>query len=226
VADRPPADHGLHDRLVIAAYAAGDAERDEERRARLLVESCDECRLLAADLRTIASASRALGAWRPARSRDFRLTPEAAAAARPRGLRSGLAAVMRLRDTTLRQAGLGLTALGLVGILVTGASLGGGGLGAAGGARSETTSDAARFGAQAAPTDTKAGGSPGSVLAPIGTRVDDTREASPNAAAPTPSASGRDATLATIVGVVSGLLLVVGVLLLLVPVVRRRPDGT
>lgn len=222
MADPVAKDHARHDPLMIAAFVAGDADAAAASRAQALVESCEDCRALGEDLAAIVAASRDLSAWHPARPRDYRLTPAAASAARRRGLRWRLGGLLGLGDVALRRTGLGLAALGLVGILATGSSLGGA-PGAAGGARTETTSDAARFGAQAAPTDAKAGGSPGSVLAPIGTHTGDTRQATPNAAAPAPTASAQVSLMATVVGVVSVLLLVAGLVLLLVPLARRRP---
>jgi hypothetical protein len=223
------AEHIAHDRLLIAAYAAGDAEGDDGRRARLLVEGCEDCRLLAADLRAIASASRDLAAWHPARPRDYRLSrEEAATAARRGGVRSRVAGLLGLTGATIRQAGLGLATLGLVGILVTGAGLTGAGLTGAGlgatrGTGIEAASGGTQFGAQAAPTDAKAGGSPGSLLAPVGSGAAvDTRQASPNAAAPAPVGGAREISLETIVGVASVVLLVAGVLLLLTPAARQR----
>ena len=64
-------DHASHDRLLIAAHAAGDAEGPDRERAKALLGSCAECARLAADLRSVAAALPSAAV--PRRPRDFRL---------------------------------------------------------------------------------------------------------------------------------------------------------
>jgi hypothetical protein len=65
-------DHGHHDALLVARFAAGDAEVDELGAARALVEQCSQCAALADDLRLVASGMHKLP--QPVRPRDFQLT--------------------------------------------------------------------------------------------------------------------------------------------------------
>jgi hypothetical protein len=65
-------DHRRHDQLLVARFAAGDADEPEQRAARALVEQCSHCAALVDDLRLVASSMRRLP--RPLRPRDFRLT--------------------------------------------------------------------------------------------------------------------------------------------------------
>jgi hypothetical protein len=109
-----------HDPLLIAAFAAGDAEGADLERAQALVATCDECAALHHDLRAIASAMPATPA--PARRRDFRLTPEQAAELRPSGWRRLLAPLAGPRFAFAGPLGGSLAALGLAGILVVGAA--------------------------------------------------------------------------------------------------------
>jgi hypothetical protein len=73
--ERP--EHGAHDQLLVARFAAGDVTEAEADAARSLVASCTDCRLLASDLLAIAHATADLP--NPVRRRDFRLTRERAA---------------------------------------------------------------------------------------------------------------------------------------------------
>ena len=73
--ERP--EHGAHDQLLVARFAAGDVTDAEADAARSLVASCADCRLLASDLLAIAHATADLP--NPVRRRDFRLTRERAA---------------------------------------------------------------------------------------------------------------------------------------------------
>jgi hypothetical protein len=108
-----------HDPLLVAAYAAGDAAGEDLERARELVATCDECAALHHDLRAIAAAMPALPV--PARSRDFRLTPEQAASLRPAAWRRLLAPLAGPRFAFAAPLGGSLAALGLAGVLVAGA---------------------------------------------------------------------------------------------------------
>ena len=109
-----------HDPQLIAAHAAGDAEGADLDRARDLVATCDECAALHHDLRAIAAAMPAIPA--PARTRDFRLTPEQAASLRPAGWRRLLAPLAGPRFAFAAPLGGSLAALGLAGVLLAGAA--------------------------------------------------------------------------------------------------------
>jgi hypothetical protein len=112
-----PADaHATHDRVLVSAFVAGDVEGAEEDRARRLVSTCAECAELASDLAAMASALRDLPS--PVRTRDFRITPEQAAAMDRRGIRRFLD-VGRPRLAFARPLGSGLAALGIAGLLLT-----------------------------------------------------------------------------------------------------------
>ena len=109
-------DHPDHDLELVAAYAAGDAAGADLETATTLVAGCPECAALHHDLRAIAAALPALPA--PVRRRDFRLTPEQAAALRPAGWRGLLGTLAGPRFRFAAPLGTGLAALGLAGILV------------------------------------------------------------------------------------------------------------
>ena len=68
--------HNAHDRVLVARYAAGDAYAAETDLAQSLVDNCDECAFLAADIRLIAARMHELPAVH--RPRDFRIAPEQA----------------------------------------------------------------------------------------------------------------------------------------------------
>ena len=109
-------DHVTHDPELIAAYAAGDAAGSALDQAADLVASCTECAELHRDLRAISTALPELPA--PVRPRDFRLTPEQAAALRPAGWRGVLAAFAAPRFRLAAPLGAGLAAAGLAGLLL------------------------------------------------------------------------------------------------------------
>ena len=117
----PDSQHPDHDLELIAAYAAGDAAGPELERATALVAACEDCAALHHDLRSIAAAMPAMPA--PARTRDFRLTPEQAAELRPKGLRGLLATLSGPRFSFATPVGTGLAALGIVGVLVASGGL-------------------------------------------------------------------------------------------------------
>ena len=98
----PDSQHPDHDLELIAAYAAGDATGPELERATALVAACEDCAALHHDLRSIAAAMPTMPA--PARTRDFRLTPEQAAELRPKGLR-GLLATLSGPQVLVRDPG-------------------------------------------------------------------------------------------------------------------------
>ena len=109
-------DHITHDPELIAAYAAGDATGPDLALATELVADCTACAALHRDLRAIATALPELPV--PARSRDFRLTPEQAASLAPSGWRGLLAAFASPRFRLAAPLGTGLAAIGLAGLLL------------------------------------------------------------------------------------------------------------
>jgi len=108
--------HDAHDLELVAAFAAGDATGPDLETAAALVAGCAECAAVHHDLRAIAAALPALPA--PVRPRDFRLTPEQAAAIRPAGWRRLLGALAGPSFRFAAPLGTGLAALGITGILV------------------------------------------------------------------------------------------------------------
>jgi hypothetical protein len=116
--------HALHDEELVAAFAVDGDASEEAGRARTLIERCQICADLHADLVAVGSAIRAagsaeaVGALRPA-PRDFRLT--ASDAVRLRGGNVFQRAAARLLDgvaTFGRPVGATFAALGVVGLLV------------------------------------------------------------------------------------------------------------
>jgi len=69
-------EHELHDGALVARYAAGDSYPQERAEAARLVDNCDNCAALAADIRLISARTADLPHYK--RPRDFRLTPEQA----------------------------------------------------------------------------------------------------------------------------------------------------
>ncbi len=113
-----PTVHAAHDRLLVAAHAAGDASGPDLERAAALVASCPECARLHRDLRALSAALAETPA--PARPRDFRLTDEAAARlSRPTGWRRLLAPFSGARSAVGPLAA-SLATLGLAGLLLGG----------------------------------------------------------------------------------------------------------
>ena len=142
----PDSQHPDHDLELIAAYAAGDATGLELDRATALVAACTDCAALHHDLRSIATAMPELPS--PARTRDFRLTPEQAAELRPKGIRGLLATLSGPRFSFATPVGTGLAALGIVGVLVASGGLP---AGSGGADREEAAAQDVRSAASAAP---------------------------------------------------------------------------
>ena len=111
-----PDHHSFHDQVLVAAFVAGDLEGPAADTARRLVSGCDACAELATDLTALASAIRDLPS--PVRTRDFRITPEQAAAIDRRGIPRLLPGI-RLGLGFARPLGGGLAALGVAGLLFT-----------------------------------------------------------------------------------------------------------
>ena len=118
----PDSQHPDHDLELIAAYAAGDADGP---RARARHRARRRVRRTAPRSTTTCARSRprcpTLPA--PARTRDFRLTPEQAAELRPKGIRGLLATLSGPRFSFATPVGTGLAALGIVGVLVASGGL-------------------------------------------------------------------------------------------------------
>jgi hypothetical protein len=108
--------HANHDLLLIAEIAAGEASHEQKAAAAALASGCSDCATLADDLRTLSRATAELP--RPARPRDFTLTPETASRIRRRGWRRVLAAFGTPRFELVRPLAAGLTTLGLAGFLL------------------------------------------------------------------------------------------------------------
>jgi hypothetical protein len=109
--------HAQHDPLLVASLAAGDLAGADRDHANAQISACAECATLHADLIAIARATAALP---PAVApRDFRLSPEQAAALRPVGWRRLVAAIGGSRPLLSRQLGIGLATIGIAGLLVS-----------------------------------------------------------------------------------------------------------
>ncbi len=113
-------DHAGHDALLLAAWAAGDAEGADLARAQALVAACPECARLVDDLRSIAAALPSAAV--PRRPRDFRLrvadVEQAATASPVARLRRSVEAFGR----SLVPVGAGLATIGIAGLLLAGTS--------------------------------------------------------------------------------------------------------
>jgi hypothetical protein len=111
--------HDTHDRLLVAARAAGDLTGRDLDRAELLLAGCERCQGLLGELRAIAGATRGLPpAQRPA-TLDFRLSPERAASlARGRGWRRFLRPFGRTGMGAVRPLAATFTTLGVAGLLL------------------------------------------------------------------------------------------------------------
>ncbi len=105
-------EHGHHDALLVARFAAGDAGSDELSAAQALVEHCSQCAALADDLRLVASSMRRLP--QVARPRDFHLTPAQADRLRGGFVRRLLRALAAPRWTVARPLAGAAMALGIV----------------------------------------------------------------------------------------------------------------
>ena len=114
----PATPHIDHDRLLVAAYAAGDVSGADLETALTLVATCADCAALHRDLRSIAGAVAALPAL--VRPRDFRLAPEQAARLRPSAWRRLLQPFAGPRFAVAGPLGTGLATLGIAGLLVAG----------------------------------------------------------------------------------------------------------
>ena len=117
-------DHAGHDRLVIAALAAGDAVGREREAAQALISTCDACQLLHDDLRSITASIRALAPVSVAVDRDFRLTvADARRLTRGGWFRRLVRPFGEVRRSVIQPAAGALMALGLAAIVLSGPSL-------------------------------------------------------------------------------------------------------
>ena len=193
----PDSQHPDHDLELIAAYAAGDATGPELDRATALVASCTDCAALHHDLRSIAAAMPAMPA--PARTRDFRLTPEQAAELRPRGIRGFLATLSGPKFSFATPVGTGLAALGIVGVLVAsgGLPVGSGGTAAPQPETAATQSDQPAPGAAGAMLASEA---PASAAAEMAPEASAAASSAPETRAETPIGDGESPGVDTMGG--------------------------
>lgn len=123
--------HALHDEELVAAFAAGslDVQDDaaEIERARSFVDRCSLCRDLHRDLAAIGAALRVESRGTMAAPRDFRLSVEdARRLGGPVRVGGFVAALRRSMVSFGRPVGASMAALGIVGLLVGTVSFGGG----------------------------------------------------------------------------------------------------
>ena len=111
-------DHDGHDRLLVAALAAGDLAGTDRDHALQLTRSCSACAELHDDLIAISRATAVVPQPVAARPRDFQLTPADAARLRPTGWRRLLPTLGTARLAASRPLGVGLATFGLVGLLL------------------------------------------------------------------------------------------------------------
>jgi hypothetical protein len=113
-------EHRRHDRLLVTRFAMDDAYPGEQAEARSLIESCDDCALLADDIRLISASVTRLP--RPARTRDFSITAEQAERLKGSRLTRWLRSLSGPGWTALRPVSAAALSIGLV-MAVVGASL-------------------------------------------------------------------------------------------------------
>ena len=201
-----PDSHQDHDLVLVAALVAGDTEGRDHTRATELVTSCPECARVRDDLVTLAALLPTLPA--PARTRDYRLTAEQAAALRPTGWRRLLGAFGGSGFRFATPVGTAMATLGIAGLLLSAvpSSLPAGTTGegvSAGGAPAATSDGASRqsltpslgYGLTGGSVDPDAAAS-AAILAPAATEI---AKASASAAAPSsaPSAAASADTLSS-----------------------------
>jgi hypothetical protein len=145
--------HVSHDRHLIAAFASGDLAGRDLTRATALVRDCPDCAALAADLHSIAIATRRLPTSLPA-ARDFRLSPADVDRLRAGGWRRLFRVPVVSRWST-QPLGAALTTLGVAGLLLAAMpfmSLGSPSGGSAPRDNAQTTSGEAKAATTAIPT--------------------------------------------------------------------------
>jgi hypothetical protein len=187
------ASHEQHDPLLMAALAAGDLAGTEREGALELTRSCSECAGLHDDLVAIARATAQVPPPISMPARDFRLTPERAAALRPAGWRRffGLAP----RGAVTRNVGVALATFGLAGLLIGTLPIGGstasGPQAAASGA---AAADQGRNGAAGGTVPEAAAPAASEAAASMAPAASAAASSAPVAVAPAPAASSADRT--------------------------------
>lgn len=122
--------HDEHDRLLLAAFAAGDVDGEDLAKAIRLSEACESCGTLVAELRAVARAVASMPPPRRA-GRDFRISAEQAhRLGRRAGWRRLLRPFATRRASILGPVAATLMTLGFAGMLF---SAGGSFLAGAGG---------------------------------------------------------------------------------------------
>jgi anti-sigma factor RsiW len=232
--------HALHDEELIAAFATNGDAADDASRARSLIERCQACSALHADLVAIGGALRAtpkaaaVAAVQPA-PRDFRLSVQTANRLRPGSV------VLRLRDrireaiaSFSRPLGMSMASVGVVGLLLGTLTLGG--TASSGGAQQDASNIGAD-GSSSAPAGSAEGmgatAAPGGLTGAGGTPREtsrmsfDTRSAGPSAPVAGDTTHGPIAgsrpTMPVLIVVGSIGLLVAGLALVLLGGRRREP---
>lgn len=110
------ADHAAHDTLLVASLADHSIGEPDRAAAHALIDACDRCAELHADMVSLVAATRRLPT--PARPQDYTLS--AGQAARLRSpWRRFVGAIGSPRDALSKPLAVGLTTLGLAGLLVT-----------------------------------------------------------------------------------------------------------
>jgi hypothetical protein len=110
--------HDTHDRLLVAAAAAGDLAGPELARAEARLGTCPDCRVLHAELFAIAAATRHLPAPVRPPAMDFRITADRAVELARGGLwRRLLRPFGRSGSPAIRPLAAAFTTLGLAGLL-------------------------------------------------------------------------------------------------------------
>ena len=177
-----PTSHDSHDRLLVAALAAGDLAATDRDRAAALTRSCPDCLALHDDLRAIARAVATVPPPFAPSPRDFRLTFSDAARLRSAGWRRIVAAFRDRRSAVTRPLGLGLATLGLVGLIFGNVQLGAVG---SGGTMLSTAGSPRAAGSGSSPAEAGTKGAVTDVAAPAASNV----AAPGNVAAPVASAA-------------------------------------
>jgi hypothetical protein len=110
--------HDTHDRLLVAAAAAGDLAGPELATAQALLTTCPDCRVLHTELLAIAAATRHLPAPVRPPAMDYRITADRAAALARGGLwRRLLGPFGRSGSPAIRPLAGAFTTLGVAGLL-------------------------------------------------------------------------------------------------------------
>src|SRR5688500_11454863 len=115
-------DHERHDRLLIAAHAAGDVTGPDLDRATAILAECRDCATLADDLRALATAVHDLPG--PTRRRDFTISPGDAQRLRRGGWGRFIQLVRGDSFRLARPVGAAFASLGFAGLVF--ASMAGG----------------------------------------------------------------------------------------------------